>query len=98
MLEAPDRRVWYLLGPVAGAFLLNALVDSTSSFAKPIEALLYVLIIALGATFMYLDLQEGYCLNRPSITREGSPALFWLEVLVALSLAIVGAWKLWQLM
>src|SRR5262245_44404325 len=96
MFEAPDRRALYLFGTVGLVFVASTLIDPTSSLARPVDVALYLSIIGFGLAFAYLNLKGGYCLNRPSITREGAPMLFWLEVSVSLALSGFGAWMLWQ--
>ena len=83
MFEFPDRRFLYLSGALLLALLVGALVDPPpSSIAwRPVLLLAF---ISFGWAWAYLDLKVGYSIQRPSITREDSPTLFWLDVLTGL--------------
>jgi len=97
MFELPDKRAVLILAIVGIVFAADAVILPASALAVPVECLMYVTIICAGFTFAAIDLREGFCINRPSINRYESPFLFWIEVLVALSLIPVGIFKLWHL-
>ncbi|HEY6355626.1 MAG TPA: hypothetical protein VIY30_14150, partial [Burkholderiaceae bacterium] len=90
MTTRPDRRFWYMFVPLALVFIANALFAS-----RALELLLYAAIALFGFTVATIELREGQCLNRPSVTREESPLGFWAEVLVSAGLGFFGARMLW---
>ena len=94
MLELPDRRAIFILAPPITIGLVSTFVSPASAFANPLEVLLYATVVCAGLAFAVLDLREGYCLNRPSVTRDESPFFFWLEFLASCCIASVGAYKL----
>jgi hypothetical protein len=91
MIRLPDRRFWYMFVPLAALFLADALITSHA-----LGLLLYAAMAFFGIAMATIEVREGQCLNRPSITRDESPLGFWAEVLVSVGLGIFGAWKLWQ--
>ena len=97
MIELPDKRAVIIIALVGIVFIANAVISPESALYLPSEILLYVAVISAGIAFSVFDLQEGFCINRPSINRYESPFLFWSEVVVALSFIPVGAYKLWHL-
>lgn len=97
MFEMPDRRAIFILTVVIAVGLVSFAVPTTSTLATPIEGLLFLVIAGAGLAFAVLDLREGYCMNRPSITREETPVFFWLEVLASIVMVGIGMYKLWQL-
>ena len=97
MLEAPDKRVWYMLIPVLVVGLVFLLAPPDSPLAMAVQPLLYVLCIALGVGLGVLGLREGHSLLRPSITSSEQPTMFWLEIGVGCFLfAAIGAWNLFK--
>jgi len=98
MFELPDRRAFLILAIAIGACIPGFAVAPTNAYAPMLERLQYVAMIGAGFAFTWLDLRDGYCLNRPSVTREESPILFWIEVLVSCSLVVIGGYRLWQLL
>jgi hypothetical protein len=97
MFELPDRRAIFILAVVIVVGLVSFAVPTTSALATPIERLLFLTIAGAGLAFTVLDLREGYCMNRPSITREETPLFFWFEVLASILMVCIGMYKLWQL-
>ena len=98
--EMPDRRAAYAL---VGAFLLGLVYaiaitgHPEGSFAHASEIALYSYIVVLGVVFTYLSLKDGFALIHPSVTRESSPNLFWLEVGVSYpALIVAGLWFIAQ--
>ena len=88
--------VLYIIGTLVALGLVNLLTPFESALARPLERTMYVAVVLAGLAFAALDIREGYSLNRPKITREQSPFMFWVEVVVALALSVVGVVKLWQ--
>lgn len=97
MFELPDKRAILIFAILGIVFAANAIVSPESAMAVPVDALLYGAVICAGAAFTAIDLREGFCINRPSITREGSPLLYFLEIAASIFLMGVGAYKLWSL-
>ena len=98
MFELPDKRALLIISLLILVGAANIFVSSTSPFAASLEVLLYLTFIGAGLAFAVLDLRHGYCLNRPSITRDEAPALFWLEFLVSCGFVVFGTYKLWLLL
>jgi hypothetical protein len=98
MFELPDKRAVLIFAFLLPVALLYFVVPSTSTFALTAEVLLYVTCVGAGLAFTVLDVREGYCMNRPSVTRAETPLLFWSEVLASCFLMSVGFYKLWQLL
>ena len=97
MFEMPDRRAILILGGIAIVGILNALVPNSSAMVKPLELLLAAALIAGGLAFVVIDLREGICINRPSISREESPYLFLCEIFASLFMAGIGISKIWSM-
>lgn len=91
MISLPDRRFWYMFVPLAVLFVADALITSHA-----LGLLLYAAIALFGTAMATIEVREGQCLNRPSITRDESPLSFWADVLVSVGLGIFGAWSLWR--
>ncbi len=98
MFELPDRRAIVILAVFVSVGLVSFAVPTTSTLATPIEGLLFLTLACAGMAFVVLDLREGYCMNRPSFTREENPLFFWVEVLVSIFMVVIGTYKLWQLL
>lgn len=96
MFTPPDKRAVLIIGTLVALGFAHFAVPSESAIAAPLELALFLGLVVGGATLAFLSLREGYCLNRPEITREDSPVFFWFEVAAASGLAIVGALNLWR--
>jgi hypothetical protein len=95
MLEAPDKRVWYMFIPVLVVGLIFLLTPPDSPLSRTVQPLLYVLCIALGLGLGVLGMREGHSLLRPSITASEQPIRFWLDVGVGCFVfAAIGVWNL----
>jgi hypothetical protein len=96
MFTPPDKRAIYIIGVLVAVGIAYLLTPFESKFSSPLERLLCVAAIVAGIAFAILDVRGGYCLNRPNITREESPFMFWVEVVGSLVFAAIGAMKLWS--
>lgn len=94
MFTLPDKRAICILAIIGIVAVINAVVTPNTSFAYIAEILLYLSFIVGGMVFTWLDLKEGYCLNRPDITREESPIFFWSEIIVSCFMVFFGLSKL----
>ena len=98
MFELPDKRAILVLAGVLAAGLATLVVPETSIAARPLHIVLFGLLVGGGSFFAVTELREGRCLNRPSVTRQGTPAAFWIEVSASLFVASMGARKLWEML
>lgn len=78
--------------------LASLVVSDTSAAAPFLRVVLFALFLGSGIYFAVIDVREGRCLNRPSVTREDAPVMFWGEVAASLFGAFVGASKLWEML
>lgn len=98
MFEMPDRRAIIIIGVIAIVGILNALVPNSSALLKPLELLLAAALIGGGLAFVVIDLREGICINRPSISREESPFFFLCEIIASVFIAGIGISKIWAML
>lgn len=77
------------------AMVANMFEYSNPATEKFVNAAFYG-VLATG-TFLLAALayREGFCLNRPAITRENSPVRFWVDVGIAACIGCVSLSKLW---
>jgi hypothetical protein len=93
----PDKRaiaIFLCLGVIAilhFAAPLDTIWEAQSKFA------LYAAVTLAGLAFAFFDLRGGYLINRPYVTRDESPVMFWIEVLVAIVISATGGYKLLRL-
>jgi hypothetical protein len=98
MFVLPDKRAILVFAGVLAAGLATLVVPDTSIAARPVQIVLFGLLAGAGMFFAITELREGRCLNRPSVTRQGAPIAFWIEVLASLLVALVGSRKLWEVL
>lgn len=94
MWQQPDKRVW----PMFGAIFALAILHGTELFGQQgsflVEALLYVMSALFALRLGFLGVQDGHSLLRPSIDRDSSPFMFWLDIGVGcFFFGAVMAWK-----
>jgi hypothetical protein len=93
----PDKRaigIFVAIGVVAASHFLAVPGSAWDGYS---QIALYVAMILGGLAFAVIDIREGYCINRPYVTQEESPFMFWSEVVVAILVAIAGIYKLSRL-
>ena len=94
MLTPPDKRAILIFVTIGVLAVINTVLTSNTKLAYAVEILLYLSIIFGGMVFVWLDLKEGYCLNRPDISREDFPIFFWLEIITSCFIVWLGLSKL----
>lgn len=97
MFEMPDKRAILIIGVIAIVGGLHVLVPDSNVLAKPLELIFAAVLIVAGLAFAVIDLREGICLNRPSISRDESPFLFLFEIIGSLFVAGIGVSKIWSI-
>jgi hypothetical protein len=94
MLRLPDRKAILLfavfLPIVLACIFIRMAAPQSHSLERASEIVGSLSYILFGAIMGVLELKDGFCLNRPDITRADSPLSFWIEVLVSFGLAVVG--------
>jgi hypothetical protein len=95
MFRPPDRRAIILFAvflPVALACILvpAILMPPGHPVNRAFEVVGYLSYVLFGTIMGVLELKQGFCLNRPGITRADSPLSFWIEVLISFGIAVIG--------
>jgi hypothetical protein len=93
MREMPDKRVWFVFGPVIAVAIPYFFWPSSRAekfWELVLHGLLFVGPICLGV----LSIREEYSLLNPSSTRDEWPVLFWLDVMFGCFVfGLIGGWK-----
>jgi hypothetical protein len=94
MIRLPDKKAILLFAVFLPIVLACIFVRMAVPQGHPLERASEVVgslsYILFGTIMGVLELKNGFCLNRPGITRAESPLSFWIEVLVSFGLAVVG--------
>ena len=95
MWEAPDSRIWPTFGPLLAFGFVHVVGPDSGPIYSGIEILLYFTCIIAGLHIGVMSVRSRYSLLHPSINRDDSPIMFWLEIGGSCAFcSAMGVWKL----
>jgi hypothetical protein len=94
MWQQPDKRVWPMFGAIFALAILHGVEPFGQQGTFLVEVFLYVVSALFALRLGFLSVQDGHSLLRPSIDRDSSPVMFWLDI--GIGCFFFGAVMVWK--